>query len=176
MLSSFPFRSIPGVLVQELRVTNPTGSSVMFSVERVGVDRWDGAKTQTKTIEHGDGSHAYSVVTGSVRVPPPPEGAGTGKEQDTFKMVAVVARKLKQTMDVEARTTKTMNVVTAVAYSSEPLPQARLRKEEAALRESLAAEAVASLQEALSVTSNSLRQSHQEVWDALWTTGFGISR
>ena len=43
------YRSIPGVLVQEVLVTNPTGNSVIFNVERVGVDRWDGAKTLTRT-------------------------------------------------------------------------------------------------------------------------------
>ena len=55
-LISIPFphlhplhRSIPGVLVQEVLVSNPTGNSVIFNVERVGVDRWDGAKTLTKT-------------------------------------------------------------------------------------------------------------------------------
>ena len=54
--------------------------------------------------------------------------------------------------------------------------QARLRREDKVLRETLAEEAVKSLQEALSMTSGSLRQSHQDVWGALWTTGFGISR
>ena len=55
-------------------------------------------------------------------------------------------------------------------------PQARLRREDKALREGLVEEAVKSLQEALSMTSGALRQSHQDVWSALWTTGFGISR
>ena len=128
-------------------------------------------------IEHGDGSHTYSVVTGSVPVPPPPDAPdAAAKEQPTFKMAAVVVRKLKQSLDLEARTTKSMTVMTAVAYSSEPLTQARLRREDKALRESLVEEAVKSLQEALSMTSGALRQSHQDVWSALWTTGFGISR
>ena len=43
------FRAIPGVLVQEVLVTNPTANSVIFNVERVGVDRWEGAKTSTRT-------------------------------------------------------------------------------------------------------------------------------
>ena len=127
-------------------------------------------------IEHGDGSHTYSVVTGSVAVPPPPDAPDAAKEQPMFKMVAVVVRKLKQSLDVDARTTKSMTVMTAVAYSSEPVTQARLRREDKVLRETLAEEAVKSLQEALSMTSGSLRQSHQDVWGALWTTGFGISR
>ena len=74
-------------------------------------------------IEHGDGSHTYSVVTGSVPVPPPPDAPDAAKEQPTFKMVAVVVRKLKQSLDLEARTTKSMTVMTAVAYSGEPLTQ-----------------------------------------------------
>ena len=49
-------------------------------------------------------------------------------------------------------------------------------REDKALREGLVEEAVKSLQEALSMTSGALRQSHQDVWSALWTTGFGISR
>ena len=79
-------------------------------------------------IEHGDGSHTYSVVTGSVAVPPSPDA--DAKEQPTFKMTAVVVRKLKQSLDVDARTTKSMVVMTAVAYSSEPLTQGLLRKED----------------------------------------------
>ncbi len=31
------------------------------------------------------------------------------------------------------------------------------------------------LQKAASLTVSSLRQSHQEIWRALWTTGFGLS-
>ena len=82
-------------------------------------------------IEHGDGSHTYSVVTGSVPVPPPPDApSDAAKEQPTFKMAAVVVRKLKQSLDLEARTTKSMTVLTAVAYSGEPLTQARLRRED----------------------------------------------
>ena len=62
------------------------------------------------------------MVTGSVAVPPPHD-ADAAKEQPMFKMVAVVVRKLKQSLDVEASTTKSMTIMTAVAYSAEPLKQ-----------------------------------------------------
>ena len=60
-------------------------------------------------MEHGDGGQKYVIISGMVPIPADPT---------TFKMVAVVARKFSSnTVEVTARMTHTLNVVTAVAYS-----------------------------------------------------------
>jgi hypothetical protein len=45
----YAHRAIPGVLVQEVKVTNPTRNTALFNVERIGIDGWEGARTITKT-------------------------------------------------------------------------------------------------------------------------------
>jgi hypothetical protein len=135
------------------------------------------------SIEHGDGSHSYVVVTGMVVVPSPSaaghedgkgeSGVGVG---DLTKMVAIVMRKLPSTMEVSARSTQSLSVLTAVAYSSPLTPVDMRQRGEEKLRENLSKEAVMSLKKCLSMTSTALRKSHTDVWRSLWTTGFGISR
>ncbi len=134
----YAHRSIPGVLVQEVKVTNPSANTATFNVERIGIDGWEGARTSMKTIEHGDGSHNYVVVTGSVSVPPPPDGHD---DEKLFKVVAVVVRKLPSSVEASPRMTQSLNVLTAVAYS-EPVKKDQLKKREEKLRESTSREAI----------------------------------
>ena len=51
----YAHRAIPHVLVQELKVTNPTSSDKLFNVERMGISGWEGTETKTAKIEAGDG-------------------------------------------------------------------------------------------------------------------------
>ena len=77
-------------------------------------------------------------------------------------------------IEVGSRSTQTINVFTAVEYS-EPMTSEMLSKSESFLQKKLSDAAVESLLKAVSMTVVSLRQLHFDVWNTLWTTGFGIS-
>lgn len=64
----YSHRTIPGVLVQDIKVYNPTDKPIQLSVEKLGIQMWDSAVSATKVIEHGEGGVKYSMVTGSVEV------------------------------------------------------------------------------------------------------------
>lgn len=42
-------RAIPNVLVQEVKVSNPSAQAARFKVERPGITNWRGASSKTKT-------------------------------------------------------------------------------------------------------------------------------
>lgn len=81
-------------------------------------------------IEHGDGGQKYIIVSGKVEIP----------EQTLSKFVVVVTKKLQPTLEVSARMTESMTILTAVAYSA-PLADDEDVDEEA-LRKELVTEAI----------------------------------
>ena len=44
----YAHRTIPHVLVQEIKVSNPTSSDKLFNIERMGIAKWDGAESTIK--------------------------------------------------------------------------------------------------------------------------------
>ena len=55
----YAHRAIPEVLVQEIKITNPTGSDQVFQLERQGITNWPSASSSERTIEHGDGKNLF---------------------------------------------------------------------------------------------------------------------
>ena len=45
----YAHRAIRSVLVQEVKLTNPTGEDVTFNIERLGIQDWKGAQSKAKT-------------------------------------------------------------------------------------------------------------------------------
>jgi len=151
-------RILPGVIVQEVKVHNPTQKTAQISLEKLGIAQWDGATSQVKVIEYGEGGQKFSQVTGEV-------------ETDSVKkkmLVSVVSKRVESNIEVEPRMTTSLKILTGVAYRevSEITP---------ALKEEVEAEAVDSVKSASAMTWQSLLDSHSEVWRNLWTTGLGIS-
>lgn len=60
------------------------------------------------SIEHGDGNQKYILVSGF---------SSLASDPSQVKLVVVLMRKLPSTLDVGARMTQTLNVITSVAYS-----------------------------------------------------------
>ena len=44
----YAHRAIPHVLVQEIKISNPTSSDKLFNIERIGISKWDGAESNIK--------------------------------------------------------------------------------------------------------------------------------
>ena len=45
----YAHRAIPNVLVQEVKVTNPTGKNLLLNVERLGISNWRDSVSKSKT-------------------------------------------------------------------------------------------------------------------------------
>lgn len=113
------------------------------------------------SIEHGDGSQKYSVVSGQV------------KSENRVRPVVIVWKKLPATLTLQSRTSETLNILTAVAYGATLDPgQVDMSAED---RERLEREALDTLTRAVSMTAATLRSNHVDVWRSFWTTGMGIS-
>eukprot|EP00095_Tigriopus_kingsejongensis_P001072 snap_masked-scaffold1123_size61443-processed-gene-0.0 protein:Tk01072 transcript:snap_masked-scaffold1123_size61443-processed-gene-0.0-mRNA-1 annotation:"AGAP010005-PA" len=154
----YAHRAFPAVLVQEIKMNNPGSTSQLFNIERLGITDWVDARSRTKTLEHGDGGQKYTIISGKVPL-----------SDDSFRYVTIVAKKLPSAVEVAARMTQSLSVLTAVASSE------LLTVNDEKTRDSLESEAIKDLVKALGMTSVSLKNLHQEVWRTLWTTGFGIS-
>lgn len=152
-------RTVPGVLLQDVRVHNPTSQSKQISLERLGIAQWETAKSYSRVIEHGEGGVKYTVVTGLVEA--------SGKKV----AVAIAARKLSSSLEVKSRMTQSFLLLTGVAYS-----QPSSEKEAESLREAMEREAVQNVAAAGALSWQKLQESHAEVWKNLWTSGFGISK
>ena len=151
-------RTIPGVLIQDVRVHNPTSRAKQITLERLGIAQWDSAKSYTRVIEHGEGGVKYTVVTGMVEA--------SGKKV----AVAIAARKLTSSIEVKSRMTHSLHLLTGIAYS-----QPSTGKEAESLREAMEREAVQNVAAAAALSWQKLQESHVAVWKHLWTSGFGIS-
>ena len=151
-------RTIPGVLIQDVRVHNPTSRTKQITLERLGIAQWDSAKSYTRVIEHGEGGVKYTVVTGIVEA--------SGKKV----AVAIAARKLTSSIEVKSRMTHSLHLLTGIAYS-----QPSAGKEAESLREAMEREAVQNVAAAAALSWQKLQESHVAVWKHLWTSGFGIS-
>ena len=151
-------RTVPGVLVQDIRVHNPTSQPKQIGLERLGISQWETAKSYSRVIEHGEGGVKYTVVTGLVEA--------SGKKV----AVAIAARKLSSSLEVKSRMTQSFHLLTGVAYS-----QPSSEKEAENLREAMEREAVQNVAAAAALSWQKLQERHAEVWKNLWTSGFGIS-
>jgi len=152
----YAHRTLPGVLVQDIKIFNPNSHSVQLAVESLGISGWDSATSSTRTVEHSEGGVKYNSVTGTVQI-------GNDK-----KVVAVVAKKLPGTVEVNSRMTFNLHYLTSVSYCD-------LDKREEATRDEMEQEAFKSINKATGMTRPRLAETHSEMWRGLWTSGFGIS-
>jgi len=156
--SVYTHRTVPGVLVQDVKIHNPGSGTVQLAVEKLGIAQWETAKSFIRVIEHGEGGIKYSVVTGVVE-------AGNKKV-----VVAVASKKLSSSIEVKSRMTHSLHLLTGVAYS-EGIDEDQIDD----ARHDMEKEAVAAVSAAASMTWQKLLDSHTDVWRKLWTSGFGIS-
>ena len=52
----YAHRAIPHVLVQEIKISNPTSSDKLFNIERIGISKWDGAESNIRRYEKNPSS------------------------------------------------------------------------------------------------------------------------
>ncbi|KAF4530478.1 hypothetical protein B566_EDAN014680 [Ephemera danica] len=65
----YAHRSIPAVLVQDIKVTNPNDEPVQISTRQTGILNWPSANSHKLSLQSNKKSHEYIVATGMVDVP-----------------------------------------------------------------------------------------------------------
>ncbi|XP_043242973.1 uncharacterized protein KIAA2013 homolog isoform X1 [Amphibalanus amphitrite] len=155
-------RISPGVLVQDIKVRNPTETDHMLELQQQGVFQWEGATVRHDRVVHGQDSHPYVVVTGVVRT------------QDLkFIGVVVVSSTVPGSVAVKASSLASVRIITSVNYT-EPVASDQEARQGIG-RLGLERAAVSAYTEAVSEDPSRLLSAHVEVWRRLWTSGFSIS-
>ena len=172
----YAHRTIPQVLVQEIKFFNPTSSDKLFNLERIGISNWNTAESHSKRIEHGDGGKQYVVVTGTVLSNPSEASSQftifpSASRKEMHSVVVIVAPKIDENVIVKSGQTHSLNILTSIVYSdSMSLEQIKDVK-----KGDLEENAVNAIIRAVGLSADKLRAQHKAVWKSLWTTGFGIS-
>lgn len=160
MYQIYAHRSLPSLLLQDIKVVNPSDQDTLVDVEQMGLGDWPSAATNTIKLVHGEGEHQYTVVTGAVEVP----------KTNKVIAVAIVTLRVPSSLQVKARMSTTLHLVTSINYT-EPIPA----KAYQAHKEQVIQHAVGVLKTAVTGNIRRLREDHMKVWQELWSSGFSIS-
>lgn len=172
----YAHRTIPQVLVQEIKLLNPTTTDKLFNLERIGISSWNSAESHQKSIEHGDGGKKYIVVTGTVLSNPLETSSQftifpSASRNKQHSLAVIVAPKLDDNIIVKSGQTHSLTILTAIVYSK----SMALDKIKEVDKGDLEEQAVNAIIQAVGLSTDELRAQHQGIWNDLWTTGFGIS-
>nr|XP_027211803.1 uncharacterized protein KIAA2013 homolog isoform X2 [Penaeus vannamei] len=157
----YAHRTMPSLLLQDIKITNPTDQDAIVDVEQMGLGDWPSAATESIKLQHGEGEHEYVVISGSVDVP----------DSKSVVPVALITLKVPSSLQIKSKMSATLHVVTALNYS-DPIP----RKAYVSSVKNRASEAaLAVLKRAVTGNIKRLRTDHSLVWKDLWSSGFFIS-
>lgn len=157
---TYAHRSIPSLLLQDIRVVNPSDKDIIVEVEQMGLGDWPTATSENIKIAHGEGEHEYRVISGSIEV-----------EGGKVIPITVVTLKVPSSLQVKAKMSTTLHVVTAVNYS-DPVVKKNHKHHIGPTKEA----AIAVLKRAVTGNIKKLRGDHTAVWQKLWSSGFYISQ
>ncbi|XP_063851552.1 uncharacterized protein KIAA2013 homolog isoform X2 [Scylla paramamosain] len=160
MYQTYAHRSLPSLLLQDIKVVNPSDQDTLVEVEQMGLGDWPSATTSTIKLVHGEGEHQYTLVTGAVDVP----------KTNKVIAVAIVTLRVPSSLQVKSRMSTTLHLVTSVNYT-DPIPS----KTYLAYKEQVVQNAVAVLKSAVTGNIRRMREDHSKVWQELWSSGFSIS-
>lgn len=161
----YTHRTIPSLFVQEIWINNPTNKEITLKLSVPRVSDWPTAVKQTIKLHQGVDTKEYEVVTGMISIP----------ESENVIAVAVVCRKLSNTILVEARDGLDLLILTTVQYSK-PINKDDYAKQ----KDIVEKQAIAEMEKVIALTGDRsavriLKDNHARVWQSLWYTGFYIS-
>ncbi|XP_063219336.1 uncharacterized protein KIAA2013 homolog isoform X2 [Bacillus rossius redtenbacheri] len=155
----YAHRRLRSLLVQTIRLTNPTDAPLVVEFQRLETNHWSSFTSQVINLKNGDEENEYQVITGSV-------------EASTSEVIAVsiVSRKMTQHFPVKPHSSVTIDVLTTVSYSKP------VKKDSYTVtKEVVEKQAIENLKKALQRGIRKLREEHIGVWQQLWRTGLSIS-
>lgn len=161
----YAHRTIPSLFIQEIWVNNPLNTAKKIRISTPRVSDWPTAVKQTIKLHQGVDAKEYEVTTGLVEIP----------DTDYVIAVAIVCRKLSNTLQVDARDGLDLMIMTTVQYSR-PIMKSDYAKQ----KDIVEKKAIEEMEKAISLTGDraaarKLKENHARVWQGLWYTGFFIS-
>ncbi|CAH1786242.1 unnamed protein product, partial [Owenia fusiformis] len=158
----YAHRSRPSILVQDIRIYNPSDNAMTLDLLQVGTSDWKDSSTQTfKTSSKLEQDVDCLLTTGTYPVP---------KSDSLVFVVAIATVKVPDTVEVKSGGTVKYHVVTSVQYST-PISHGEVEEKKKELEES----AKNDLSSTLKIDVVMLRNEHTKVWNQLWESGFSIS-
>lgn len=161
----YAHRTIPSLFVQEIWVNNPSNKPRNVKISTPRVSDWPTAVKQTVKLHQGVDTKEYEVVTGMLEIP----------DSDKVIAVAIVCRKLGNTLQIDARDGLDLLILTTVQYS-QPIKKSEYAKH----KDIVETKAISEMEKVISLTGDraaakKLKENHARVWQGLWYTGFYIS-
>lgn len=155
----YAHRTIPGLLIQEIKVVNPSDTNLNLEVSHSSPpDSWL-SSSNTIRLQHAVSQAEFKVSKGKIDI-----------DSDRVIAVAAVASSIPSILEVKARSHANIIVYCTIAYSK-PMSS----DEYYATKTSVENQAIQTMKDALLKTTASLRRDHSAVWNQLWSTGLKIS-
>ncbi|XP_071121073.1 uncharacterized protein KIAA2013 homolog [Mytilus edulis] len=152
-------RTRPSILVQDIKIRNPSKNSVVVNLDQIGQTQLKDAKVSKASTTDATGmSVEYTSTQGVILIP-----------DSKYKVhIAIATVKIGPSVAIKAGKSVRFHVVTAVNYT-----QAVDLKSKAP--EHLQRSVDQLLESVMKIDYASLREEHIKVWRDIWKSGFGIS-
>lgn len=157
----YAHRSLDGILVQEIKVANPSAISQEVSLTPQAAARWSDSRTEVVQIQvDGLPSTEYTLISGYVPLP----------DSDKMLAVAVVSRLPPKTVQVKARSSTRLELLSSIYYSDPVSSDSYLAEKQLSQKK-----AIEAMKKALLRQQQGLKDEHASVWQKYWQTGLRIS-
>lgn len=171
----FAHRTRPGILVQDLRVYNPSAHDVPVSLIQSGFKEWTTAhlESDNKSLPPARESIWWRSSHKKLSLNDDESAAGQANSNSVSVGLAITPQLANDgTTLVQAGRTETLHLLSGFRRSGPLLPSVYDSYEAEDLRLSLIQE----LKAALRLTPVALKEEHVACWTKLWSSGFAISQ
>ncbi|GAB1598519.1 uncharacterized protein KIAA2013 homolog isoform X1 [Argonauta hians] len=155
----YAHRSRPSVLIQDIRIHNPSPISIVLELNRRDASACSWSTLNYASIsstDHVQFQHAECVVA----IP----------YSDLVVAVSLAVVKVPPILLVKSKSLVQLHIVTIVHYSS-PISTLQVK----AQKDLLSTKVITEMREILHIDEKKLRQEHTLVWSKLWESGISIS-
>lgn len=156
----FAHRTIPSLLIQNIKIVNPLSDPLTVGIEQKASTT---VNLQAKPFGIKD-RYGQDNIIWHGKVSP-------GGTKDTVIAFALVTPKLPSSVTVEPKSSTILRIQTLVEYSG-PVKLEQFPSTVTQLQSFLKEE----MQRVVSIESHILRNMHVDAWSQLWSTGFAISQ
>lgn len=153
-------RTRPSVLVQDIKIINPSKNSIVVNIDQVEQTGLEHSSNNQGSVSTAYGDQAdYKSIQGIIPIP----------DNSAYHVhFAAAMVKLNPTVNVKAGKSVSFHVVTVVNYT-QPVPVKTPAPKD------LLSSVEKQLKDVLKINYLSLREEHIKVWRNIWQSGFGIS-
>lgn len=155
----YAHRTHQSILVQDIKISNPTDLNFEITLQSNKIVRWGNSLPYTISVQHGDTPVPYRVYSGSVNT----------SSDNEIVAVSVATRSFPIKIEVEARNSRNLHLLTSLNYS-QPTKKSFLAIKKPEIEKGV----IESLKKAVMEDPNHLKESHANVWQEHWSTGLTI--